>query len=251
MASSAIRAAAFRTAALVQQTRGPTCRRQLHAAVCAAAEPSAAAASTGGGGGGAAVQPPDVRKLAKMAQLEVTDAEVAEWGPKIERIVEWFGQLQQIDLEGVPPALRADVDDGDFLRDDVEVEFANRCAPPPPRCCLIAARARHASSPGHLHRTARSLRRRAQAGAAGAGARHGGLLCQGAQDQHRQRRQLAAPGACNCYTRCGAWAKQRQLVGGRRGATQRGEAGAWGRQKLGVGAAPWRCRPARRPFLGM
>ena len=38
---------------------------------------------------------------------------MADWGPKIEAIVDWFGQLQAVDVEGVPPALRADTADGD------------------------------------------------------------------------------------------------------------------------------------------
>lgn len=45
--------------------------------------------------------------------------QVAEWGPKIEGIVEWFGQLQGVDVEGVPPALRADVEAAPALRPDV------------------------------------------------------------------------------------------------------------------------------------
>jgi aspartyl-tRNA(Asn)/glutamyl-tRNA(Gln) amidotransferase subunit C len=32
---------------------------------------------------------------------------VADWSPKIQGIVDWFGQLQKVDVEGVPPALRA------------------------------------------------------------------------------------------------------------------------------------------------
>lgn len=45
--------------------------------------------------------------------------QVADWGPKIEGIVEWFGQLQGVDVEGVPPALRADVEAAPALRPDV------------------------------------------------------------------------------------------------------------------------------------
>lgn len=61
-----------------------------------------------------------------MAHIAVTDEEVADWGPKIESIVEWFGQLQEVDVEGVPPALQADVEQG-----------ALRCAG---ACLGIAAR---------------------------------------------------------------------------------------------------------------
>ena len=43
---------------------------------------------------------------------------MADWQPKIGGIVEWFGQLQEIDVEGVPPALRADVEGDSRLRPD-------------------------------------------------------------------------------------------------------------------------------------
>lgn len=48
---------------------------------------------------------------------------MADWGPKIEGIVEWFGQLQEVDVEGVPPALRADVEGEGALRADVPQQF--------------------------------------------------------------------------------------------------------------------------------
>lgn len=72
------------------------------------------------------VEPPNVQKLAQLASIGVTDEEAAEWGPKIGSIVEWFGQLQQVDLDGVPPALRAEIGDGNLLREDVPEEFAAR-----------------------------------------------------------------------------------------------------------------------------
>jgi aspartyl/glutamyl-tRNA(Asn/Gln) amidotransferase C subunit len=75
---------------------------------------------------GAGVEPPNVQRLAQLAQLGVTEAEAAEWGPKISSIVEWFGQLQQVDLDGVPPALRADVEDSNLLRPDEPKEFSAR-----------------------------------------------------------------------------------------------------------------------------
>lgn len=41
--------------------------------------------------------------------------QAAEWGPKIDSIVAWFGNLQAVNIEGVPPALRA-CEDGNRLR---------------------------------------------------------------------------------------------------------------------------------------
>lgn len=91
-----------------------------HVRLAAFAQPAArqqCRSSSGGGGNG--VAPPDVRELARLAHISVTDQEVADWGPKIEGIVEWFGQLQGVDVEGVPPALRADVEAAPALRPDV------------------------------------------------------------------------------------------------------------------------------------
>lgn len=72
------------------------------------------------------VQPPDVPELAKLAHVAVTEAEVKEWSPKIEGIVDWFGQLQEVDVEGVPPALRAEVENENFLRKDLPRQYEQR-----------------------------------------------------------------------------------------------------------------------------
>ncbi|GBF97673.1 aminoacyl tRNA synthase complex-interacting multifunctional [Raphidocelis subcapitata] len=69
--------------------------------------------------------PPNIRELAKMAHLAVTDAEVADWEPKINGIVDWFGQLQAVDVEGVKPAVHAR-DDGSVLRADEPSAYAPR-----------------------------------------------------------------------------------------------------------------------------
>ena len=39
-------------------------------------------------------------------------------------ILEWFGQLQRVDVEGVPPALRAEVETENFFRPDEPEAFA-------------------------------------------------------------------------------------------------------------------------------
>jgi Asp-tRNA(Asn)/Glu-tRNA(Gln) amidotransferase C subunit len=53
--------------------------------------------------------------------------QVKDWAPKIEGIVDWFGQLQEVDVEGVPPALRAEVETENFLREDEPRQCAERC----------------------------------------------------------------------------------------------------------------------------
>ncbi|CAM8955566.1 unnamed protein product [Rhodiola kirilowii] len=52
---------------------------------------------------------PDVRRLAETARITVTEEEeeVEEVGPKIQQVLDWFGQLQAVDLESVAPAIRA------------------------------------------------------------------------------------------------------------------------------------------------
>ena len=41
------------------------------------------------GGSESEVPPPDVRKLAQMARMQVTDEEVEQWGPQLGKIAGW------------------------------------------------------------------------------------------------------------------------------------------------------------------
>lgn len=72
-----------------------------------------------------ALQPPDVPRLAETARLSLTPEEVEEFAPKIQQVIDWFGQLQAVDLGSVDPAIRADTE-GNNLRDDIPVTFENR-----------------------------------------------------------------------------------------------------------------------------
>lgn len=65
---------------------------------------------------------PDLRKLADLARIEIDDEEVKEWQPKVDGIVEWFDQLQSVDLSNIPPQLRVNVT-GDRLREDLPETF--------------------------------------------------------------------------------------------------------------------------------
>ncbi|XP_057524217.1 glutamyl-tRNA(Gln) amidotransferase subunit C, chloroplastic/mitochondrial isoform X1 [Amaranthus tricolor] len=71
------------------------------------------------------LDPPDVSRLAESARISLTPEEVQEFGPKIHQVIEWFGQLQDVDLESIEPAIRSDID-GDNLREDVPQTFENR-----------------------------------------------------------------------------------------------------------------------------
>ncbi|XP_021776408.1 glutamyl-tRNA(Gln) amidotransferase subunit C, chloroplastic/mitochondrial-like [Chenopodium quinoa] len=69
--------------------------------------------------------PPDVGRLAETARISLTPQEVQEFGPKIQQVVEWFGQLQAVDLESIEPSIRSEID-GDNLREDIPQTFDNR-----------------------------------------------------------------------------------------------------------------------------
>jgi aspartyl/glutamyl-tRNA(Asn/Gln) amidotransferase C subunit len=71
------------------------------------------------------VEPPNIEQLAELARVGVSEQEALEWAPKISSILDWFGQLGRVDLEGVPPALRAEVDGGNLLRPDTPAKFEN------------------------------------------------------------------------------------------------------------------------------
>ncbi|RZC50070.1 hypothetical protein C5167_018493 [Papaver somniferum] len=69
--------------------------------------------------------PPDVSRLAQTARISLTPNEVEEFAPKIRQVIDWFGQLQAVDLQSIEPALRADTEGGN-LRNDVPETFGNR-----------------------------------------------------------------------------------------------------------------------------
>ncbi|PRQ27584.1 putative asparaginyl-tRNA synthase (glutamine-hydrolyzing) [Rosa chinensis] len=69
----------------------------------------------------------DVPRLAETARISLTPQEVEEFAPKIGQVMEWFGQLQAVDLESVEPSIRADTE-GDNFRADVPETFENRNA---------------------------------------------------------------------------------------------------------------------------
>ncbi|KAK8654818.1 hypothetical protein V6N13_107416 [Hibiscus sabdariffa] len=70
------------------------------------------------------LQPPDLPRLAETARISLAPNEVEEFAPKIRQVIDWFGQLQAVDLDNVEPALRADTE-GDNLREDVPETFEN------------------------------------------------------------------------------------------------------------------------------
>lgn len=71
------------------------------------------------------LEPPNLPRLAESARITLTPDEVEEFAPKIQKVVDWFGQLQSIDLQSIQPAIRADTEGGN-LRGDLPETFENR-----------------------------------------------------------------------------------------------------------------------------
>lgn len=59
----------------------------------------------------------DVRKVATLARLSVTDEEVAIYEKQFQSIIEFFGQLSQVDTEGIEP-LVTPTDMDQYWRED-------------------------------------------------------------------------------------------------------------------------------------
>ncbi|KAH8482417.1 hypothetical protein H0E87_029751 [Populus deltoides] len=74
---------------------------------------------------GSSLEPPDVARLAETARISLTPQQVEEFGPKIRQVIDWFGQIQAVDLDSVEPSIRAD-SEGDNLRCDNPETFENR-----------------------------------------------------------------------------------------------------------------------------
>ena len=49
----------------------------------------------------------DVRKVAKLARLDLPEEKIATYTGQLESILEYVGQLEQVDTEGVPETTRA------------------------------------------------------------------------------------------------------------------------------------------------
>ena len=59
-----------------------------------------------------------VRHIAKLARIGMTDAEIEALGPELNNILGWVEQLGEVDTDGVDP-LTAVIDQKLRLRDDV------------------------------------------------------------------------------------------------------------------------------------
>ncbi len=72
-----------------------------------------------------ALSPSDVRKLALLARLELSDQEVEHLGPQLESILGFVAKLSELDTRAVEPMTTAlDVDNR--WREDVQVNGLER-----------------------------------------------------------------------------------------------------------------------------
>lgn len=66
-----------------------------------------------------------VRKVAHLARLQLTEAEEAEFTVQLNSILDYFQQLAEIDTTDVPPTFRA-VDISNVMRPDVLMTDVDR-----------------------------------------------------------------------------------------------------------------------------
>ena len=79
----------------------------------------------------------DVRRVATLAHLEITDAEVALYTPQMAEIVKYVEQLNELDTADIEPMLGGLTDEGeatvttreDIVRESFDQEDAIREAP--------------------------------------------------------------------------------------------------------------------------
>ena len=65
----------------------------------------------------------DVRKVSKLARLDIPDSDIEKYSNQLEEILEYIAQLEKIDTADVPPTTRA-VEVINVLREDI-VEATN------------------------------------------------------------------------------------------------------------------------------
>ena len=74
----------------------------------------------------------DVRKIAKLAHLEITDEEVALYSPQMDDIVKYIEQLNELDTDNVEPMLGGLTAEGQatvsIREDEVAVSLGQKAA---------------------------------------------------------------------------------------------------------------------------
>jgi aspartyl-tRNA(Asn)/glutamyl-tRNA(Gln) amidotransferase subunit C len=86
-----------------------------------------------------AITAEDIRKIAHLAHLEITDEEVALYTPQMAGIVEYVEQLRELDTENIeastggltPEGERTDAERPDIVKESLGQEIALSQAPDP------------------------------------------------------------------------------------------------------------------------
>ena len=67
----------------------------------------------------------EVKKVANLARLNITEKEEQEFGTQLNAILEYFDQLSELDTSKVEPTTRA-IDVSNIMRSDVQETYENR-----------------------------------------------------------------------------------------------------------------------------
>lgn len=74
----------------------------------------------------------DIRKIAKLAHLEISDEEVALYTPQMADIVKYVEQLNELDIDNIEPMLGGLTDEGETTKsireDEVVTSLGQKAA---------------------------------------------------------------------------------------------------------------------------
>lgn len=75
----------------------------------------------------------EVKKVANLARLQITDKEEEEFAPQLNAILDYFEQLKELNTDNVQPTTRA-IEVSNITRTDTQVTYEDResllnCAP--------------------------------------------------------------------------------------------------------------------------
>lgn len=68
--------------------------------------------------------PEEVKRIARLAQLNLSEDEITTMTPELQKVIGFFNSINEIDVEGFEP-MASPSDANNVLRDDVPVMFSN------------------------------------------------------------------------------------------------------------------------------
>lgn len=66
----------------------------------------------------------EVKRIANLARLELTDDEITKFTPEFERVIGFFNEMNELDVENVEP-MSTSSDLQNIMREDNPVRFTN------------------------------------------------------------------------------------------------------------------------------